>query len=192
MIKPRMAVATGLWPVGVKHDDARVHYKRCRNRSNALKRHWKRRSRKASIDHVDGDMSTNDSVIMFAMGSPENSRLENRDSRLGIFRRALAFVTLELAKMIVPRRRRRDPIHHPACHGSAQRARSRISSSRIANSTLVKTSWCGGDPKLGRILCALGYSTAKVEESIIDVGYSRAGEREIAFASGVVARQMSL
>ena len=49
----------------------------------------------------------------------------------------------------------------------------------IANSSLVKTSWCGGDPNWGRILCALGYSTAKVDESIVDVGYAKPGSRKI-------------
>jgi glutamate N-acetyltransferase / amino-acid N-acetyltransferase len=131
---------------------------------------------------VDGDMSTNDSVIMFANGLAGNSRIENRESRLEIFRRALAFVTLELAKMIVRDGEGATRFITLHVHG-ARNAREAESAARaIANSTLVKTSWCGGDPNWGRILCALGYSTAKVEESIIDVGYSRAGEREIAFA----------
>jgi glutamate N-acetyltransferase/amino-acid N-acetyltransferase len=52
----------------------------------------------------------------------------------------------------------------------------------IANSSLVRASWCGGDPNWGRILCALGYSDARVDEAIVDVGYARPGNREIAFA----------
>jgi glutamate N-acetyltransferase/amino-acid N-acetyltransferase len=51
----------------------------------------------------------------------------------------------------------------------------------IANSSLVKTSWCGGDPNWGRILCALGYSGAKIDEAIIDVGYAKSGNREVVF-----------
>jgi len=52
----------------------------------------------------------------------------------------------------------------------------------VANSTLVKTSWFGGDPNWGRILCAVGYSKAKVDETKIDVGYSRPGKTKITFA----------
>ena len=131
---------------------------------------------------VDGDMSTNDSVIMLANGLAGNSRFEIRDSRIEIFRRALAFVTLELARMIVRDGEGATRFITMHVHG-ARNAREAESAARaIANSTLVKTSWCGGDPNWGRILCAIGYSKAKVEESIIDVGYSRAGEREIAFA----------
>src|SRR5262245_54432939 len=52
----------------------------------------------------------------------------------------------------------------------------------IANSSLVKVSWCGGDPNWGRILCALGYSKARVNESLVDIGYAKPGSREILFA----------
>ena len=52
----------------------------------------------------------------------------------------------------------------------------------VANSALVKTSWCGGDPNWGRILCALGYSAAEVVEKKIDVGYSLPGRREVLYS----------
>ncbi len=127
---------------------------------------------------VDGDMSTNDSVIMLANGFARNSKFEVRNSK---FQDALNLVCLELAKMMV-----RDgegvsrfiTLHvHLARNTSEAEAAARA----IANSSLVKASWCGGDPNWGRILCALGYSKAKVNESIIDVGYSHAGERAILY-----------
>src|SRR5712692_1727201 len=103
MIEPGMAVATGLRPVGTKHatmlafitSDAAIE-------SNALKR-----ALEAAVAQsfnritVDGDMSTNDSVIMLANGLAGNSRIEHRDSRLEIFQEALSHVTLALSKMIV-------------------------------------------------------------------------------------------
>lgn len=52
----------------------------------------------------------------------------------------------------------------------------------IGNSALVKASWCGGDPNWGRILCALGYSKARIDESKVDVGYAPTGSDEILFA----------
>jgi glutamate N-acetyltransferase/amino-acid N-acetyltransferase len=51
----------------------------------------------------------------------------------------------------------------------------------IANSALVKTSWHGGDPNWGRIICATGYSAAKVDESRMDIGYSRPGHSKILY-----------
>ena len=184
MIEPGMAVATGLWPVGTKHatmlafitSDAAIE-------SNALKR-----ALEAAVAQsfnritVDGDMSTNDSVIMLANGLAGNPRIKNRESRLEIFQRALNLVTLELAKMIVCDGEGATRFITLHVHGARNAREAEAAARAIANSTLVKTSWCGGDPNWGRILCALGYSTAKVEESIVDVGYSRAGEREIAFA----------
>src|SRR6202012_1151639 len=52
----------------------------------------------------------------------------------------------------------------------------------VANSTLVKTSWCGGDPNWGRILCAIGYSSASIIEAGVDVGYSLPGSQDILYA----------
>ena len=151
--------------------------------SNALKRALEAAAAQSfNRISVDGDMSTNDSVIMLANGLAGNPRIKNRNSRLEIFRRALAFVTLELAKMIVRDAEGATRFITLHVHGARSAREAEAAARAIANSTLVKTSWCGGDPNWGRILCALGYSTAKVGESIVDVGYSRAGEHEIAFA----------
>ena len=137
---------------------------------------------------VDGDMSTNDSVIMLANGLAENSKLEIRQSssdrnskQIRVFQMALNHVCLELAKMIV---RDGEGVSRfvALCVQGARNMRDAEAAARaIANSSLVKTSWCGGDPNWGRILCALGYSKAKVDESIVDVGYARPGSREILF-----------
>jgi glutamate N-acetyltransferase/amino-acid N-acetyltransferase len=49
----------------------------------------------------------------------------------------------------------------------------------VANSSLVKTSWHGGDPNWGRIIDALGYSPATIVEEKVDIGYSAPGSRKI-------------
>jgi glutamate N-acetyltransferase/amino-acid N-acetyltransferase len=48
----------------------------------------------------------------------------------------------------------------------------------VANSALVKTSWHGGDPNWGRIIDALGYSSANVVEEQVDIGYRAPGSRK--------------
>ena len=133
-------------------------------------------------------MSTNDSVIMLANGLAENSKLEIRRSgsdrnskRIRIFQMALNHVCIELAKMIV---RDGEGVSRfvTLCVQGARNMRDAEAAARaIANSSLVKTSWCGGDPNWGRILCALGYSRAKVDESIVDIGYAKSTGREIVF-----------
>jgi len=130
---------------------------------------------------IDGDMSTNDSVIMLANGLAGNLKLGTRNARFELFQAALNHVCLELAKMIV--RDGEGVSRFITLHvRGARNARDAEAVARsIANSSLVKTSWCGGDPNWGRILCALGYSNAKVDETVVDVGYARPGSRDILF-----------
>ncbi len=126
---------------------------------------------------IDGDMSTNDTVLILANGLAGNAGVD-RD----VFQRAVNFVTLELAKMIV-----RDGegvtrfITLRVC-GARTEADAEAIARAVANSTLVKTSWFGGDPNWGRILCAMGYSNAKIDETKVDVGYSSPGKTKITFA----------
>jgi len=127
---------------------------------------------------VDGDMSTNDSVIMLANGLARNSKSEIRNSK---FQNALNFVCLELAKMIVRDGEGVSRFVTVNIHGARTAGEAVAAARAIANSPLVKTSWCGGDPNWGRILCALGYSKAKVNESRIDIGYAKPGSREMVF-----------
>ena len=149
---------------------------------------------------VDGDMSTNDTVLILANGLAGNApigrarlsraanvsklshRLDNVSPDQEVFQRALNFVTLELAKMIV--RDGEGVTRFITLHVSGARtaADAEAVARAVANSTLVKTSWFGGDPNWGRILCAMGYSPAKVDESKVDVGYSRPGKTKITFA----------
>jgi glutamate N-acetyltransferase/amino-acid N-acetyltransferase len=131
---------------------------------------------------VDGDMSTNDSVIALANGFARNPRIENRDSKFGIFQAALNAACLELAQMIVRDGEGASRFVALHIHGARNAAEAEAAARAIANSSLVKVSWCGGDPNWGRILCALGYSKAKVNESLVDIGYAKPGSREMLFA----------
>ena len=130
---------------------------------------------------VDGDMSTNDSVVALANGLAKNETIRSGKS-LSIFQDALNFVCLELAKMIVRDGEGTSRVITLHVRGARNGREAEFAARSIANSSLVRTSWCGGDPNWGRILCALGYSKAKVNETIVDVGYANAGSREIIFA----------
>jgi glutamate N-acetyltransferase/amino-acid N-acetyltransferase len=126
---------------------------------------------------VDGDMSTNDTVLILANGLAGNAGLD-RD----IFQCAVNFVTLELAKMIVRDGEGVTRFITLRVHGARTEADAEAVARSVANSTLVKTSWFGGDPNWGRILCAMGYSNGKVDEAKVDVGYSSPGTTKITFA----------
>jgi glutamate N-acetyltransferase/amino-acid N-acetyltransferase len=133
---------------------------------------------------VDGDMSTNDTVLVLANGLAGNRRLVGRASSragssvasphrdLATFQAALNHVCLELAKMIV---RDGEGVHRVVTvrvNGAKTVADADAAARAVANSPLVKTSWHGGDPNWGRIIDALGYSPAKIVEEKVDIGYS--------------------
>jgi glutamate N-acetyltransferase/amino-acid N-acetyltransferase len=131
---------------------------------------------------VDGEMSTNDSVIMLANGLAGNTKIHGRDARFRIFQTALDSICLELARMIVHDGEGVSRFITLHLRGARNANESEAAARAIANSSLVRVSWCGGDPNWGRILCALGYSKAKMNESIVDIGYAKSGGRKILFA----------
>ncbi|MGO8701422.1 MAG: bifunctional glutamate N-acetyltransferase/amino-acid acetyltransferase ArgJ [Limisphaerales bacterium] len=131
---------------------------------------------------VDGDMSTNDTVLLLANGCAGHAPLNPRDRDFAVFQSALDYVTLELAKKIVLDGEGVSRFVTVRVRGAKTAAEAEQAARSVANSALVKTSWCGGDPNWGRILCALGYSAAGIEESKVDVGYSLPGSRKILFS----------
>ena len=128
---------------------------------------------------VDGDMSTNDTVLVLANGLAGNRKLGIRNSEFGIFQSALNHVCLELAKKIV---RDGEGVHRVVTvrvNGAKTIQDADAAARAVANSPLVKTSWHGGDPNWGRIIDAVGYSPATVVEEKIDIGYSAPGGKKI-------------
>jgi glutamate N-acetyltransferase/amino-acid N-acetyltransferase len=128
---------------------------------------------------VDGDMSTNDTVLVLANGLAENAKLETRSAELKKFQAALSFVCLELAKMIVRDGEGVTRFVTVRVEGARSFADADAAARAVANSALVKTSWFGGDPNWGRIMDAIGYSAATVVERKVDIGYSAPGSRKI-------------
>lgn len=128
---------------------------------------------------VDGDMSTNDTVLVLANGLAGNQQLKIQNSKLKMFRAALGYVCLELAKMIVCDGEGVSRFVTIRVGGARNDAQADAAARAVANSALVKTSWHGGDPNWGRIMDALGYSSAHVVENRVDIGYSAAGGRRI-------------
>ena len=131
---------------------------------------------------VDGDMSTNDSVIVLANGLAGNRRLDGASPHRQKFQSALDHVALELAKMIVRDGEGVSRFVTVRVRGARTTGEAEAAARAIANSSLVRTSWCGGDPNWGRVLCAAGYSRARLDESKVDIGYGEPGARKILFA----------
>ncbi len=131
---------------------------------------------------VDGDMSTNDTVIVLANGMAGNAPLRAKGSDFNLFQAALNHVCLELAKMIVRDGEGASHFVTVRVNGAKTFADADAAARAVANSSLVKTSWFGGDPNWGRILAALGYSAARVVEEKIDLAYSSPGSAKLLYA----------
>src|SRR5438552_2518175 len=128
---------------------------------------------------VDGDMSTNDTVLVLANGLAGNPQLRSANSELRTFQSGLNHICLELAKMIVRDGEGVSRFVTVRLSGARNPAEADAAARAVANSSLVKTSWNGGDPNWGRIIDALGYSPSKVVEERVDIGYSAAGRRKL-------------
>jgi glutamate N-acetyltransferase/amino-acid N-acetyltransferase len=128
---------------------------------------------------VDGDMSTNDTVLVLANGLAGNRDIGLGTLDFGLFQAALSHVCLELAKMIVRDGEGVSRFVTVRVNGAKSFADADAAARAVANSPLVKTSWHGGDPNWGRILAAVGYSAATIVEEKVDVGYSAPGSRQI-------------
>jgi glutamate N-acetyltransferase/amino-acid N-acetyltransferase len=128
---------------------------------------------------VDGDMSTNDTVLVLANGLARNAELTPQALGLSTFQSALNHVALELAKMIVRDGEGASRFVTVRVRGARSFSDADAAARAVANSALVKTSWHGGDPNWGRIIDAVGYSAARVIENRVDIGYSAPGSERI-------------
>ncbi len=130
-----------------------------------------------SVEHsfnritVDGDMSTNDTVLMLANGLAANAPLHAGTADFELFQRALDHVTLSLAKMIVEDGEGVTKFVEVHVNGAASFSDARRAAEAIAKSCLVKCAWFGGDPNWGRIMDAIGYSGVKMREELVDIYY---------------------
>ena len=131
---------------------------------------------------VDGDMSTNDAVIALANGLAGNRPFRLDSLKRSSFQSALNSVCHELAKMIMRDGEGTSRVVTLHVRGARSEREAEDAARAIGNSSLVRASWCGGDPNWGRILCALGYSKARFNEATVDVGYAPTDGRKILFA----------
>ena len=111
---------------------------------------------------VDGDMSTNDSVIVLANGASGCGRIVEGTQEYELFDRALGQVCLDLAKAIAKDGEGATKYVEVRVTGADTYEDAKAAAMTVANSPLVKTAIFGQDPNWGRVLCAAGRSGAHV------------------------------
>lgn len=118
---------------------------------------------------VDGDMSTNDTVLLLANGAAGNRPLASRSPELARFSSAVAALMRRLARMIVKDGEGATKLIDIVVRGARTARDAARVADAIARSPLCKTAFYGGDPYAGRIVCAAGYSGARFDPAKLDV-----------------------
>ena len=124
---------------------------------------------KASFNHVsvDGDTSTNDSAFLLASGASSVPVKTKKDQ--AAFYKALEEVCIELAKDIARDGEGATKFVEVTVEGAKSDSDAEVIAKTIANSPLVKTSICGGDPNWGRILAAAGRAGIPYDQYGVDL-----------------------
>lgn len=120
---------------------------------------------------IDGDTSTNDSVICFANGAAENTRLTPDHSDWGTFQTALNGVLFDLAMKIVWDGEGMTKFIELQAEGASTDAEADKALRAIANSFLVKTGWAGTYPAWSRIVDVLGYCGVDIDPDKLSITY---------------------
>lgn len=123
---------------------------------------------------VDGDQSTNDTVLLLANGTAGHPRpLDESHPDWPAFVTALQEVTLQLALKIVDDGEGSNKRITVQVEGAASDADADRAARAIANSFLVKTSWAGAHAIWGRIMETIGYSGAEIDPDRVDIWYDQ-------------------
>lgn len=120
---------------------------------------------------IDGDMSTNDTVIMLANGLADNPKISIGSLEAEIFQQALNKVTEELARAMVMDGEGVTKFVTVQVINAASPKDAKLATRAIANSLLCKTAWFGCDPNWGRIMAAAGYSGAVFDPEKVNLHY---------------------
>jgi glutamate N-acetyltransferase/amino-acid N-acetyltransferase len=118
---------------------------------------------------VDGDMSTNDTVIVLANGASGAAEILGGGAAADDFYAALEMVCRELARQIARDGEGATKLVSIRVGGARDEAAARQVGLSVANSNLVKTAVFGRDPNWGRILCAVGYAGVDIDPEKVEV-----------------------
>lgn len=122
---------------------------------------------------VDGDTSTNDTVLLTATGQVTGRRED--------FLEALRYVCIELARMMARDGEVASKFFEVVVTGAQDDEDARKAARAVSRSSLVKTAVYGADPNWGRIICAVGYSGAGMDPEKVTLGLegkSESGEAQ--------------
>jgi glutamate N-acetyltransferase/amino-acid N-acetyltransferase len=122
---------------------------------------------------IDGDMSTNDTVLIMANGMLGNPPITEKSESYGAFKNSLDEVTYGLSRLIAQDGEGATKLVEIEVNGARSETDAEKAAFSVANSNLVKTAIYGNDANWGRIMAALGYSGADIREEKVDISFGR-------------------
>lgn len=134
---------------------------------------------------VDGDTSTNDTLLLLANGEAGNREITAEDDDYRKFCEALHYIDETLAKMMAGDGEGASKLLECRVINADTKADAKILAKSVITSNLTKAAMFGNDANWGRVLCALGYSGAKFDPEHIDMSFEAEGCRMLIFSNGV-------
>lgn len=129
---------------------------------------------------VDGDTSTNDTVLLLANGMAGNPEITEKNEDYQTFKKALNYVNTTFAKKIAGDGEGATALFEVKIVGAETKAQAVTLAKSVVMSSLVKAAVYGHDANWGRILCAMGYSGAQFDPEKVDLFFeSAAGKLQI-------------
>ena len=129
---------------------------------------------------VDGDTSTNDTVLLLANGAAGNAEIREKNEAYFAFKEALNYVNTTLAKKMAGDGEGATALFEVKVVGAESREQAKVLSKAVITSNLTKAAIYGHDANWGRILCAMGYSGAQFDPEKVDLFFeSAAGSMQI-------------
>ncbi len=144
---------------------------------------------------IDGDTSTNDTLLIMANGMASNKTIRQGNKLADVFQEALNQVCIHLAKAMARDGEGASKLIEVTVSGAPTLADARLAARIIVNSPLVKTAVHGSDPNWGRVMAAVGRSGVEVVEAKVDlymggIGVVRAG-RPLPFKEEEVVKSLN-
>ena len=136
---------------------------------------------------VDGDTSTNDTLVVLANGMAGNREIMSKDENYYKFTEALHYVNQTLAKKMAGDGEGATTLFETRVIHAATKADARRLSKSVIGSSLCKTAVYGNDANFGRFLCALGYSGVKFDPEKVSLYFENGEKSMLIYENGVAA-----
>lgn len=134
---------------------------------------------------VDGDTSTNDTLVVLANGLAENKLIDKEDSDYEAFKAALYYCMETLAKKMAADGEGATALFEVKVKNAKTKAQARTLAKSVICSSLTKAAIYGHDANWGRILCAFGYSGETFDPENVTLTFEGGGKSILIFENGV-------